>query len=318
MTRRVTAVAAGRYRVAARVPGVDVDVSPSVLDFSHAGQTRTFRVTFTPTTASYDKAATGFLTWKGKRGAVRIPLAVTPRALEAPAQVAGTGSSGQVRFRVTSGATGPFTAVASGLATGSTANRVPDAQPELRLSRPAHPRHEGGTLHGPRSSDSGANLDLYVYQYDANAVARLVGQSTGPSSSESFVVPKPSSSDSTSTSPVAGDYALQVVNAGNAPGTTSTSFTAQTGLVQAAGGVGSFTVEPSQTEATAGEPFVLTARWSGVEQSVPVRGLGRVPRAGRARSSRSTDARPGRSSGQALEDDPAAVMNWGCCCSYGR
>ena len=52
VTRRVTAVAAGRYRVAARVPGVDVDVSPSVLDFSHAGQTRTFRVTFTPTTAS--------------------------------------------------------------------------------------------------------------------------------------------------------------------------------------------------------------------------------------------------------------------------
>ena len=83
VTRRVTAVAAGRYRVTARVPGVDVDVSPSVLDFSHAGQTRTFRVTFTPTTASYDKAATGFLTWKGERGAVRIPLAVTPRALEA-------------------------------------------------------------------------------------------------------------------------------------------------------------------------------------------------------------------------------------------
>ncbi len=276
VTRRVTAVAAGRYRVAARVSGVDVDVSPSVLDFSHAGQTRTFRVTFTPTTTSYDKAATGFLTWKGKRGAVRIPLAVTPRALEAPAQVAGTGSSGQVRFRVTSGTTGPFTAVASGLATGSPRT----GSLTLSQSFAYRVRPTPGTKAARftvRSSDSGANLDLYVYQYDANAVARLVGQSTGPSSSESFVVPKPSSSDSTSTSPVAGDYALQVVNAGNAPGTTSTSFTAQTGLVQAAGGVGSFTVEPSQTEATAGEPFVLTARWSGVEQSVPYVGWVEYP-----------------------------------------
>ena len=229
MTRRVTAVAAGRYRVAARVSGVDVDVSPSVLDFSHAGQTRTFRVTFTPTTTSYDKAATGFLTWKGKRGAVRIPLAVTPRALEAPAQVAGTGSSGQVRFRVTSGTSRALHRGRQWSGHRQPANRVPDAQPELRLSRPAHPRRRRRHASRCGSSDSGANLDLYVYQYDANAVARLVGQSTGPSSSESFVVPKPSSSDSTSTSPVAGDYALQVVNAGNAPGTTSTSFTAQTG-----------------------------------------------------------------------------------------
>ncbi len=116
VTRRVTAVTAGRYRVGASVPGVDVDVSPSVLDFSHAGQTRTFRVTFTRTTASFDKAATGFLTWKGKRGSVRIPLAVTPRALEAPVQVAGSGSSGRVRFSVTPGESGTFTASASGLA----------------------------------------------------------------------------------------------------------------------------------------------------------------------------------------------------------
>ena len=269
VTRRVTAVAAGRYRVTVRVPGVDVDVSPSVLDFSHPGQTRTFRVTFTATTASYNKAATGFLTWKGRRGAVRIPVAVTPRALE----VAGTGPSGQVRFRVTPAATGPFTAVASGLASGSTppgSTRIGSLK--LGEGFAYRVRPTPGTKAARftvRSSDVRANLELYVYQYDANAVAQLVGKSTGPSTSESFVVAKPSSSDSTSTSPVAGDYALQVVNAGNAPGTTETPFTAQTGLVQASGGVGNFTVEPSRTEATAGEPFVLTAGWSGVEESVP-------------------------------------------------
>ncbi|HEY5787093.1 MAG TPA: S8 family serine peptidase [Microlunatus sp.] len=276
VTRRVTAVTAGRYRVTARVPGVDVDVSPSVLDFSHAGQTRTFRVTFRPTTADFDRAATGFLTWKGEGVAVRIPLAVTPRALEAPVQVAGSGSSGRVRFRVTSGATGTFTAVASGLATGSprTGSLTLDQSFAYRVRPTPGTKAARFTV---RSSAVGANLDLYVYQYDANAVARLVGQSTGPSSSESFVVPKPSSSDSTSTSPVAGDYALQVVNAGNAPGTTMTPFTAQTGLVQATGGVGSFTVTPAETDATAGESFVLTAGWSGLPEAVPYVGWVEYP-----------------------------------------
>jgi subtilase family protein/fibronectin type III domain protein/PA domain-containing protein/peptidase inhibitor I9 len=268
VTRRVTAVAAGRYRVSAKVPGVDIDVSPSVLDFQHAGQTKTFRVTFTPTTAEVDRPATGTLTWKGRRGAVRVPLAVTPRALEAPAQVAGRGSSGQVRFRVTSGSTGTFTAVASGLATGGvrTGSLTIDQSFAYRV-RPA-PGTKAARF-TVRSSEAKANLDLYVYQYDANAVARLVGQSTGPSSTESFVVAKPSSSASTSGSPVPGDYALQVVNAGNAPGTTATPFTAQTGLVVPTGGEGSFTVTPAQTEATAGRPFVLTAGWTELPEGVP-------------------------------------------------
>ena len=275
VTRRVTAVAAGRYRVAARVPGVDVDVSPSVLDFSHAGQTRTFRVTFTPTTASLDKAATGFLTWKGRGGTVRIPLAVTPR-IDAPVQVAGTGPSGQVRIRVTSGQSGPFTAAAFGLATG--AERT--GALTLNQSFAYRVRPAPGTKAARftvRSSSAGANLNLYVYRYDANAVAQLIGLSTGSSSSESVVVPKPTTSDSTSPSPVPGDYALQVVNAGNAPGTTSTPFTAQTGLVQADGGLGSFTVAPSLTDAVAGEPFVLRAGWSGLPDAVPYVGWVEYP-----------------------------------------
>jgi hypothetical protein len=63
VTRRVTAVTAGRYRVSASMPGVDVSVSPSVLDFDRAGQTKRFRVTFTRTSAAFDKARSGFVTW---------------------------------------------------------------------------------------------------------------------------------------------------------------------------------------------------------------------------------------------------------------
>ena len=268
VTRRVTAVTAGRYRVKATVPGVDVAVSPSVLDFSHPGQTRTFRVTLTRSAAAFDKAATGFLTWKGTGGTVRIPLAVTPRALEAPAQVAGTGSSGRVRFRVTPGESGTFTAVASGLATGSPrTGSLTLGQTFAYRVRPA-PGTKAARF-TVQSSSVGANLDLFVYQYDANAIARLVGQSTGPSSTESFVTARPTTSASTSPSAVPGDYALLVVNVGNAPGTTTTPFTAQTGLVQVTGGVGSFAVTPTETDATAGRSLVLTAGWSGLPEAVP-------------------------------------------------
>ena len=113
-------------------------------------------------------------------------------------------------------------------------------------------------------------------------------------SSESFVVAKPSSSDSTSDLPVAGDYALQVVNAGNAPGTTATSFTAQTGLVQATGGEGSFTVEPSRTEAHAGETVRADRRLVGRGGGGALCGLGRVPRrAGHGRHGQLRPTRPG-------------------------
>ena len=47
VTRRVTAVKPGLYRVKASIPGVNVSVSPSILSFNAAGETRTFRVTFT-------------------------------------------------------------------------------------------------------------------------------------------------------------------------------------------------------------------------------------------------------------------------------
>ena len=268
VTRRVTAVTAGRYRVEARVPGVAVAVSPSVLDFSHAGQTRTFRVTFTRSAADFDRAATGFLTWRGKGGTVRIPLAVTPRELEAPSRVEGTGASGQVRFRVTPGTSGTFTATASGLATGTERSGALTVGQSFAYRIRPTPGTKAARF-TVRSSSAGADLNLYVYRYDANAVAQLIGQSTGSSPNESFVVSAPTSSSSTSTSPVPGDYALQVVNARNAPGTTSTPFTAQTGLVRPGEGVGSFTVTPARTAATAGESFVLTARWSGLAEAVP-------------------------------------------------
>jgi len=268
VTRRVTALAAGRYWVDARVPGVDVDVSPSVLDFSHPGQTRTFRVTFTRTSATFDRSATGFLTWKGKRGSVRSPLAVTPRGLEAPAQVSASGTSRGVSFKVTPGTSGMFTATAAGLATGS----PNEGALALNGTRYYEVPVAAGTKVARftvRSPNAGANLNLEVYTIVDNVVTP-VGQSTSAGPNESYVLraPKPLN-DFDASGKCVRCYALQVRNIANAPGTTSTPYTAQTGLAQPGSGSGGFVVMPTSTDATAGRSIKLRSTWAGVDDSTP-------------------------------------------------
>ena len=55
----MTAVKPGLYRAQASIPGVAVSVTPSILSFNAAGETRTFRVTFTNRSAEFDQAASG-------------------------------------------------------------------------------------------------------------------------------------------------------------------------------------------------------------------------------------------------------------------
>jgi hypothetical protein len=260
VTRRVTAVTAGRYRVGASVPGFDVDVSPSVLDFSHAGQTRTFRVTFTRTTAGFDRAATGFLTWKGTRSSVRIPLAVTPRALEAPAQVAGSGSSGRVRIVVTPGESGTFTVSAAGLATGDPkgADLPVEVGQTADFGVPIAEQTKAARF-TVRTDDPAAAVHLTVYRRLPGSSDTVVAASTRAAASQSLVLALPAQ----------GIYIASVTGARNAPGTTSTAYVLRSGLVGTSSGQGAFAVEPKSSRRTAGRPFDLTARWSGLPADVP-------------------------------------------------
>ncbi|HYI59437.1 MAG TPA: S8 family serine peptidase [Microlunatus sp.] len=257
VTRRVTAAAPGRYRVSAQVPGVDVEVSPATLDFDRAGQTKSFKVTFSRTTAALDKATSGFLTWKSSRASVRIPLVVTPRAVDAPREVTASGTSDGLRFGITPGESGTFTATATGLATGSvrTGSLALDQAFAYLVPIPAGTKAARFTVRSPAAR---ANLDLEVYQY-VNNVPNLIGQVRSSGPNESFVLPQPA----------AGNYALQVINVANAPGTTSTSFTAQAGLAQPDSGTGGFAVTPASTQATAGVPIRLRATWSGLDDATP-------------------------------------------------
>ena len=127
VTRKVTNVgsAAATYTPShSGMAGFNVAVSPASLTLAR-GETKSFTVTFTTTTATLNSYTGGQLTWTDGTHNVRIPMVARPVALAAPAQVSGTG--GPINYNVTFGYTGPFTAAARGLIPAAiTADTVAD------------------------------------------------------------------------------------------------------------------------------------------------------------------------------------------------
>ena len=94
VTRKVTNVgtSAATYTASTTgLTGITVNVSPSMLSLN-PGQTGTFTVTFTRTTAPLNDYVGGQLTWTGGGHIVRIPMVIRPVALAAPLEVSGDAS----------------------------------------------------------------------------------------------------------------------------------------------------------------------------------------------------------------------------------
>ncbi|MFC8303691.1 S8 family serine peptidase [Specibacter sp. NPDC057265] len=117
VTRTVTALKAGLYRATAAVPGVNVKVTPSVLNFPAAGEKRTFKVTFENSTAALGKFAMGSLTWQGAGSTVTSPVAVRPLPVLVDPEVAltSTQATGTGTIPVVSGTNAPVNLTLDGL-----------------------------------------------------------------------------------------------------------------------------------------------------------------------------------------------------------
>ena len=216
VTRRVTNVggAPATYTPAVTgMAGITTVVSPSSLALS-PGQTGSFTVTFTRTTAPLNAYTGGQLTWSDGTHNVRIPLIVRPVALAAPASVSGTG--GAINYNVTFGYTGSFSATARGLipattfagsvADDPTDNFVPGGpgQVAIPVTVPAGTTYARFSLFDAFVSPA-SDIDLYVY-----LGATLVGGSgSGTSAEEVSLV-----------NPAAGNYTVYVHGWG-VPGTAS-------------------------------------------------------------------------------------------------
>ena len=171
VTRRVTNVSGGPLTMTAAVAGltgINSAVTPPSLTLA-AGETKSYTVTFTRTSAALNAYVGGQLTWTGGGYSVRSPIVIRPVALAAPAQVEGSYS---VRF----GYTGPFTATARGLVasqpTSGTVAQDPDQEflqsdpagtVAIPVTIPAGSTYARFSLFDADVA-SGADVDLYVYQ----------------------------------------------------------------------------------------------------------------------------------------------------------
>ncbi|MDI3210581.1 S8 family serine peptidase [Arthrobacter sp. AL12] len=122
VTRTLTALTPGTYRVKADVPGVKVTVTPSILTFGTAGEKKTFKVSFENRSAALGKFAMGSLTWQGANKSVASPIAVRPQSVVASKDVAFTseGGTGSGDIKVVSGTNAPIKMTLDGLSKADT------------------------------------------------------------------------------------------------------------------------------------------------------------------------------------------------------
>jgi hypothetical protein len=161
------------YTASVDMPGFDV-TGPAEFTIAH-GASHSFQVSFARTDAPLNLYSGGQLTLTGSKGhVVRLPIVARPVALAAPAEVAGSGTTGSTTFPVTFGYDGDYTAAPHGLVPalmtpGNVADDPGDSfapfGPGTTLHRVAVP---SGSAYARFSlfdayTDGNDDLDLYVY-----------------------------------------------------------------------------------------------------------------------------------------------------------
>jgi subtilisin family serine protease len=258
ITRTVTATQPGTFTSSISVPGIDAVVSPSTLTFASAGDTASYTVTFSRTTAALDTFATGALTWTSGTTVVRSPIAIQPVAIVAPSEVAGEGATGSVDVTVTPGSTAKIPLKTTGLSLGVLQPDPNNVETDHSGSGTTGDSFEytvtvpSGTVLARfdlDTVDNSADLDLTVYELDSGGTPIAGWQSATSSADERVDIANPD----------ATDYLVYVdVYSANPP----TAFDLRTYSVAAVGTqVG---LSPKVLRGHQGVPLSYTASWKGL------------------------------------------------------
>jgi hypothetical protein len=265
VTRRVTNVgsAAATYTAAVSgVTGITTVVTPSSLTLD-PGETKSFTVAFTRTTATLNSYAGGQLTWTDGKHNVRIPVVVRPVAIAAPAEVTQTGTA-DLAYGIKTGYDGTLAYGIRGLVPAAvTSLTVPfdplfnsadprsTNAPETKVTIPAGIKLARFSLFEGETLD----LDLYVYKVGADGKLTLVGSSTSGSANEQVQLVD------SAAAPIAGDYAVFVdgFDTGGAASVPAKLYTWQLGTTDA----GNMTAT-GPTTATTGGTGTVTLHFTGL------------------------------------------------------
>ncbi len=253
ISRTFTGLQSGTWSVSSDLPGFTVDHKPEV-SIASAGETATVDFTFTRTTAPLGEFAKGFVTLEGPT-TVRIPVALRPVSVKAPATVQGQGAEGSVTVPITAGFTGDLEIGTVGLAESAfMESTVPAGDYEaLKLPVAAGTQLARFDLD---AADDKADLDLYVYSMKADgSLDRLVGRSATGSADESVTLenPKP------------GTYYIVVDGYAAAPGQSAIDYRLDAFRVDGSATAGNLAADPNPVPVVTGVETSFEATWSGLD-----------------------------------------------------
>jgi hypothetical protein len=233
--------------------------SPTASYTIGAGKRLTIKIKL-ETVSGLDEYAMGNMTLASNQHNVRIPLVARPEALSVDDSVSGTGTSDEVAINGVAGSDGTVTATVQGLV-GSTpeAGNVPQDPDGLLGNADVSAFHvPAGQAISRIDLDAGTgadDLDLYLFADDGTPFDpdndTLVALSATGSASEQLIGKIP-----------AGDYWIVVdgfaveSGGGNYDLTTWNVPTTDSG---------NLTLQPTSQSVTAGNPFSITASWSGLD-----------------------------------------------------
>ncbi len=267
VTRTVTALTPGVYRAKFNVPGIKVTVTPTVLNFSAAGEKRTFKVSFENQNAALGKFATGSLTWQGANKTVASPIAVRPQSMVALPDVAFTseGGTGSGAIKVVSGTNAPVKMTLDGLSKAdSTAVELvpgpftgaPDAANHVKTVNV--PGGSPLAKFSVISADPSADFDMYVMTPDGPLTVAT------SSASESVSIPNPTE----------GEYTIYA-NLYASPNNRATKASVDAAVLGA--NEGNASLSPNPLRLGNGAAGTVTLNWEGLNQGSYI---GRVTFAG--------------------------------------
>ncbi|WP_309123683.1 S8 family peptidase [Arthrobacter sp.] len=256
VTRTVTALTPGLYNATVNVPGVNATVTPSVLNFSAAGEKRTFQVTFENADAALGQFAKGSLVWQGADKVVASPIAVRPQSVVAPSELSFTseGPDGSGIIPVTAGTNAPVSMKLEGLskANSEALSLVPGPvatsdNASNFVTEVTVPRGTPFAKMSVLSSDDTADFDLFVF--DPNG--RLFQVATA-SASETLSLPNP----------VPGTYTA-IVNLYASTDGRATAATFDAAILGA--DEGNASISPNPLDLDNGQSGEVTLNWTGLE-----------------------------------------------------
>lgn len=263
-TRRFVAAMAGTWKVTARVPGFTAVPSASTLTTKRPRDIESLDFEFTRTTAPLGEFALGWVKLTGPT-TIKIPVALRPVSVKAPAMVSGSGTDGSLEVPVTAGFTGDLAVGTSGLDKAEVVDNAVDVNDYNLECVPVADGNELARFDLDAADDT-SDLDMYVYHSTSCSTSDIdafMGQSATGAADETVTLENAP----------AGSYIIEVD--GFAAGSDGAPMTYQLRAydVGPAATAGDLTVTPNPVPVVNGEETTFDVSWTGLDAGAFYLGL---------------------------------------------